>query len=229
MATSKLTTLVNNVDLFLARKDLSVEMVSDYWLQFNTDYQRLPKENQDWTLYNQATKNLQDTIDILQTVDDEDEDGDFEDVFVPPPPTPTSNDPSQRSWDAMLNGLSGLEYDVAYCFNAHYPDMFTYWRSPKSKKDSCWLTFMSQKHRWVQNADMRISKMLSEDFYELYGKFVGSMSELAKKLDDDNAKSATEINIKKATALMAKLKRTNFKANIITELANLCYDPNIIN
>ena len=215
--------IFNDAESFLTRKDLTIEEVEEFAEAFANSFLLVPKKEQNETKFDKVMVKL---ADLIQKIEDE-ADGELLKVAHQ-----SSNHDSQiydqSKTEAIVEGLTGLDYDVAKAFHAMYPDMFKYWRNQEADKDTRWLMFLPEKHRWVKGADIYIHLTLSTDFYNVYKRLCAVYNEEMKKEEDENKKASIAIHIKQATLLMAKLKKTTFKKCIISELATLCYDVSIM-
>lgn len=218
MGEVSLAEVQKNVDQFFEREDLTPKDVQTYWNEYiNEVFKTLPVEGRD-EAYESITKDLQELIYELNEFSEDSSDEVPELKQTIETMELTQEDKAYRS---MLNSLSGLDYDVAKAFYTLYPDRYKFW-SVDDK--SYWLTFSKEEHKWVTDAKPMLSIELSEIFHKCYDSLITHFQELAKKLDDDNAKLSVQNQIKKASNVMDKLRKNTFKNTVTRELSNFYYD-----
>lgn len=111
----------------------------------------------------------------------------------------------------------GAPYDIAALMKQYYKDDF----QCVSNKDNTWFYYDKSKHRWYQDDKGRtLRSKISTDIWKLFndkGNF------FANKIQDADDKE-NERKRDNCYSISAKLKNTGFKANIMTECAELFYD-----
>lgn len=120
----------------------------------------------------------------------------------------------------IRKSLNGTHTDVARVIHQYFKDMYVC----ASIKDNIWYEF--QSHRWVriENA-YTLRQRISDDVFSHY---IALASEMQTKACRAELPSDAENLVEKAKSLLTvanKLKNTTFKNALITECAEIFYDP----
>jgi len=120
---------------------------------------------------------------------------------------------------SLQNATSGLEADAADAF------WHIYWLDficPSRNRFYCF-----KNNGWFSSDNgFCISILISREFLNKFEFYRTQLSGLNETLEDPNIKMGNEILIKKVTMLIAKLKKSIFKSNILKELQECFYDEN---
>lgn len=123
---------------------------------------------------------------------------------------------------AMERALSTAHTDVACALARQYWLFFIY--SPENK---AWYKFSGHKWKAAGSGGMDLSREISGDFVRLFERYRMELSEKVNRCNDEDGRTRYENNIKKVTALIAKLKTVSYKRQIMAEAAEFFARENI--
>ena len=110
----------------------------------------------------------------------------------------------------------GSSYDVAKLMY----NMFSDYHKCVSIKDTAWYYYDEKQHRWkTDDKGVMLRRKISEEVYREFKKVATIKTEQSSEAGDD-----AHEDVQKLFAVMARLKETSFKANIMTECAEIFYD-----
>ena len=130
---------------------------------------------------------------------------------------------ARNSHRCILWRTSIKHYDVAASLHELYPDDFVY------TKERTWYVF--NNHGWeIAPEGMALRKLLSTELYDNHGKLLKIIKKEKEKPDiSDEQIVAYDHTIEVINQVMAGLKSTAYKANVVKECTEIYYDPYFLN
>lgn len=126
---------------------------------------------------------------------------------------------SRDTWKSIMEACKngkGSSYDVAVVMLAMYKDYY----KCISIKDTKWFFYDKSINRWVlDDKGIRLKEKICTDVYREFKNKGGAENDKSEEADDIHAQNRDKI-----FKVMNRLKETAFKANIMTECAELFYD-----